>query len=84
MPSHAHTQNPHTHAYQNITQNGDSFGFYGGGGNGGWGISGAGNNNNYGRFAILNSTATNNATGGGASHNNMQPYLSVYMWRRTA
>ena len=23
-------------------------------------------------------------TGGGAAHNNMQPYLSVYMWERTA
>lgn len=26
---------------------------------------------------------TNNA-GGGASHNNMQPYLAVYIWERTA
>lgn len=25
-----------------------------------------------------------NATGGGASHNNMQPYLAVYIWERTA
>lgn len=25
-----------------------------------------------------------NNTGGGAAHNNMQPYLSVYMWTRTA
>lgn len=25
-----------------------------------------------------------NSTGGGAAHNNMPPYLSVYMWKRTA
>ena len=25
-----------------------------------------------------------NSVGGGSAHNNMQPYLSVYMWKRTA
>lgn len=29
-------------------------------------------------------TATNNNTGGGASHNNLQPYVVVKMWKRTA
>ena len=24
------------------------------------------------------------STGGGAAHNNLQPYIVVYMWRRTA
>ena len=27
---------------------------------------------------------TNSSTGGGGSHNNMPPYLVVYMWKRTA
>lgn len=27
---------------------------------------------------------TTSSTGGGASHNNLQPYMTVYMWKRTA
>jgi len=29
-------------------------------------------------------TATNNVTGGGGAHNNLQPYITCYMWKRTA
>lgn len=43
------------------------------------------------QFLYIDQTSTNasdvlstNATGGGASHNNMQPYLAVYIWERTA
>lgn len=28
-------------------------------------------------------TPTSNSTGGGGSHNNLQPYIVVYMWQRT-
>ena len=31
-----------------------------------------------------NTTATNQSTGGGGAHNNLQPYIVVYMWERTA
>ena len=43
------------------------------------------------QFLYIDQTSTNtsevlntNSTGGGASHNNMQPYLAVYIWERTA
>ena len=46
---------------------------------GGSGVSGVSTDGNY--DAATNATS---ATGGGASHTNVQPYIVAYMWRRTA
>lgn len=39
---------------------------------------------NSGTNATVDAGATTNATGGDKSHNNMPPYLAVFMWKRTA
>jgi hypothetical protein len=46
---------------------------------GGTGVSGVNTAGNY--DAATNATS---ATGGGSAHNNVQPYIVAYMWRRTA
>ena len=44
-------------------------------------------NKGYAEADIPNTTSTNmniNGTGGSYAHNNMPPYLTIYMWKRTA
>lgn len=68
MPSHNHTQNPHSHLDAlnfGGSQSLDAFGGY--------------TYNSVSRFYVPTSqtTATNNPTGGGQPHNNLQPYQVV-------
>lgn len=62
MPSHTHIQNAHSHTY--------SLGSGAAGGNPGSGTGVASNT-----YGTSSTTATNQNTGGGQTHNNMQPSL---------
>jgi microcystin-dependent protein len=72
MPSHTHIQNAHNHNYDKT----------------GWTINGTAGASEAGNFsttatATTNATATNQNTGGGGTHNNMQPSAVVNFIIRT-
>ena len=74
MPSHTHIQNQHRHSMGNLWSNGSGSDSK---------YTMDSKRTNVERFTSY-TTPTNQNTGGGQAHNNMQPYIVVYRWHRTA
>lgn len=83
--AHTHTQNAHNHSTPKASISGTSSGWAGASSAGVAAFTGSTTATNQNTTATnQNTTATNQNTGGGGAHNNLQPYIVVSMWQRTA
>lgn len=74
MPSHTHVQDAHHHTQQVVSSAVDGV----------LGSRGANAANDTAVGVTSDATAVNQNAGGDGSHNNLQPYITVYLWKRTA
>lgn len=77
MPSHTHVQDAHSHTLPVGATDDTSAPFD----RSDAGTNAAGANAT---TATGTAVAVNQSTGGGGAHNNVQPYITVHMWKRTA
>lgn len=79
-----HTGGPSTNTSGKASGNTEAYGGYTGNSITTGSSASAGNTSRASTDAATGSTASNTAADASSSHNNMPPYLSVYVWKRTA
>ena len=92
MPAHTHVQDSHGHAItdpghvhvQRFKQNSVDTGATQNGFCDGSSFDGVATVSATTGVTVNNATPTNQNAGTDAGHNNLQPYITVYMWKRTA